>query len=871
MVSRTYSVDFGTEIPSDPYGPGVIPSSHLFNTGIYDMNDAPTNSTPAIVHYVQLGHATGGSFHTLYIPTEIPWDATQAEIQAIVDALIPSVTFPAGTVLTVAGTPGDASNFTIEFGGVVAGTDFRDFLDPSGGNNLTGGSSPTVVTIQQQNGGSSFQPIHWYYPLLMESHGGLVGGVYGVDEHGAGQFSFTQGVGVGPFIQMCTPGALDVVFNNPVHVGVYVDGYSVFLQNGFFAFGYGVDHYALSIRVAATGATLATATGLYHTGLVTLHLEVDSTSNISASISGNGDPATINASGGHIGSGFQGFFQIRDPRFEVEQQRVVSASGYGEECFVASPNPCISDACVTIDPRGQPDLTPIAFNVVPSTVHSGQAVHISYTIKNVGTGLASATETNPWYDIILLIQENACGLPEEIGWELLLVHTRTVSLDKNETYTVEADVTLPDTTDIENFPTVFGANAIDQYTITGGPTGGTITFDDPSAPEADQTIAYNANQAAIQAAFDAMIGPGIAVVSGGAPSWTVEYLVHDEFNGLVPIASHTLSGGSSPGVTLTTAQLGVIDRLWRALLWTDADYNTDTGELTGTPGNDGWLGESDEDNNIVCKDIIVVTTPILPDLVPFSLFVIPTLGPATNAIIRYTQTGGATGGDFSSTYIPIAIPWNATQAEMEAILIGPAYSVGEIVITGDADDFTIEFTGDLAGLDIQDSGLVNNLTGGTSPDVTITQVQFGGGAPEALPIYNGDTISVRWAVENAGAGDATGSWQDVLTLSVDQDFHPATQGGSSPVLATVPNPVPLLSGESYPTGDWTGAWTPDDFHTPRLVTIPINTAEGDYFLVLKTDGNLAVAESDEGNNVIATAIHISTRAGNVQVALVGTF
>lgn len=108
------------------------------------------------------------------------------------------------------------------------------------------------------------------------------------------------------------------------------------------------------------------------------------------------------------------------------------------------------------------------------------------------------------------------------------------------------------------------ANARHLITVTGGPGGGTFKLKaaDPVGTYETGTIAYNAAAATVQAALEALspIGSGNVTVTGSAGGpWTVEFIAA---LAATPIALETLSvnsltGGSSPSVTITSSQTGV--------------------------------------------------------------------------------------------------------------------------------------------------------------------------------------------------------------------------------------------------------------------------------------------------------------------------
>lgn len=102
-----------------------------------------------------------------------------------------------------------------------------------------------------------------------------------------------------------------------------------------------------------------------------------------------------------------------------------------------------------------------------------------------------------------------------------------------------------------------GVNEVQSLTITGTPSGGffKLTFTDPFTGVSQTTadIAYNANNAAIQAALEALtlISPGNVTV-GGANPFTITF-VNGRGGQSLPLitVSHTFTGGSSPNLNVT--------------------------------------------------------------------------------------------------------------------------------------------------------------------------------------------------------------------------------------------------------------------------------------------------------------------------------
>lgn len=102
-------------------------------------------------------------------------------------------------------------------------------------------------------------------------------------------------------------------------------------------------------------------------------------------------------------------------------------------------------------------------------------------------------------------------------------------------------------------------NEVQSVTITGGPTGGTFTLTFGSQTTA--TIAYNASAATVQSALTALssIGSSNASVTGNAGGpWTVQFTgsMANTSEALITLGTNSLTGGSSPGVSIARVQAG---------------------------------------------------------------------------------------------------------------------------------------------------------------------------------------------------------------------------------------------------------------------------------------------------------------------------
>lgn len=105
-------------------------------------------------------------------------------------------------------------------------------------------------------------------------------------------------------------------------------------------------------------------------------------------------------------------------------------------------------------------------------------------------------------------------------------------------------------------------NEIQTLTISGTPTGGTytLTFTTPDGDEqTTAAIAYNANAAAIEAALEALsnLVPADVAVTGSGPFSITFSGAYAQTNVPQMTATASLTGGTAPAATVTTATGGV--------------------------------------------------------------------------------------------------------------------------------------------------------------------------------------------------------------------------------------------------------------------------------------------------------------------------
>jgi hypothetical protein len=106
----------------------------------------------------------------------------------------------------------------------------------------------------------------------------------------------------------------------------------------------------------------------------------------------------------------------------------------------------------------------------------------------------------------------------------------------------------------------------------------------------------------------------------------------------------------------------------------------------------------------------------------------------TNEVQTLTVTGAPTGGTFTLSFdgaTTAAIAYNAAAATVQAALLAlPSIGAGEVTVTGGAGGpWTVTFLGGLAGTNVAAITTdATSLTGGTTPNVTVTGTTAGGSA-----------------------------------------------------------------------------------------------------------------------------------------------
>ncbi len=122
-----------------------------------------------------------------------------------------------------------------------------------------------------------------------------------------------------------------------------------------------------------------------------------------------------------------------------------------------------------------------------------------------------------------------------------------------------------------------------------------------------------------------------------------------------------------------------------------------------------------------------------------------------------------------------------------------------------------------------------------SPDLVVREVT----TPAAAQF--GDTITISWAVTNAGTATASSTWSDKLYLSAASN----SLSGATLLATVAANASPLAVGTTYTR--------------TQTVTLPLaaQSAAGVYFIVLAADAASTLQEGNEANNLRGACIALT--------------
>lgn len=257
--------------------------------------------------------------------------------------------------------------------------------------------------------------------------------------------------------------------------------------------------------------------------------------------------------------------------------------------------------------------------------------------------------------------------------------------------------------------TTLTAGGVDEQqvvTLTGGPTGGTFRLTFKGQQTAD--IAYNATAAAVQTALQALTRLGAAATVAGAAGGPYTVTFSARYGGQnvdMLTAQSFLTGGTTPGVTVAESRKGSSKNrgfyvIESGLVLTKNAAGTKVIEYTGA-GN-------------------------------------------LNEIQTVTISGVPTGGTFDLVFDgerTALLPFNATAAAVQTALEAlPNIDPGDVTVTGGpgpATPYVVTFGGQYGETSVAMFVPESQLTGGTTPAVSVAQTQQGGEGQPIVGIFDG--------------------------------------------------------------------------------------------------------------------------------------
>jgi subtilase family serine protease len=457
---------------------------------------------------------------------------------------------------------------------------------------------------------------------------------------------------------------------------------------------------------------------------------------------------------------------------------------------------------------------------VPTAAGTGQSIAITDSTKNVGTGTVDPSVTQFYLSADSTIDAS----------DTLLGSRNIPSLEPDAISTGSTTVTIPQSTSVGNWWIIAKADGEEAVSETSE-TNNTLTRTIGIGPDLDITSMSSPPTAGAGQTID--VSDTIQNIGGDIDA-TVTHIYLSSDNTID--ASDTLlgsrnvpalaAGANNTGSTTATLPESLSTRSWYIIAKAD--------------GGDAVL-EISETNNTHTR-----TIGIGPDLDITSLSTPAAASPGQSiAIADTTMNNGAGDVDPSLTQFYLS-PDNAIDAT--DTLLGsrnvPALTGGEsspgsttVTIPGSTNvgDWWIIAKADgeevISETSESNNTYVRSITIGSDVDLNIA------GLSAPTTASPGNSIVITDTTRNIGAG--------VASSSVTQFFHS--------VDSLIDASDVLLGSRSVPTLD-AGASSVGS----TTVTIPADTAEGNWWIIAKADGEETVSEALESNNTYARSISIGS-------------
>lgn len=493
-----------------------------------------------------------------------------------------------------------------------------------------------------------------------------------------------------------------------------------------------------------------------------------------------------------------------------------------------------------------PDLQITNFTVPPIT-EPGVNVPLSWTVANTGS-----TTTRNWVDRIFLH-----SLTPGIATQTLGSFTRNGGLVGGGSYTASGNIGLPAYMEGQYFLTVV-TDAGSSIPECG------IAEENNSAQSANFTVQNNLPDLVV----DSVTAPSAATVGD---TFNVSWVGRNA-NQQMPSNSSSFRDTVylSSDTSLSNSDIAIGSSLNNLILGPGQTYPQQANVSIGnvTPGTyyilvatdsgrniyEGTSGSGFESNNLRASAPITLSAPAV-DLTVGSVSMSSPQHSGTFRDFSWTVTNIGTSPTLASSWTDYVVlsrdaildPSDTTLGyrTRTGVLAGGANYVATasyFVPTGLTGDYTIFVLTDRNNSVVESNNANNtatplpiNLTLPPPAELSITNI-----APPATANVGG-TATFNWTVQNTGANAINGIWRDTFYFSRDQFWDASDTLVGVRDLSSQTVSVPA-SGGTY-TATWGGVLPPVD--------------EGTYYVIVRTDAQNRIRESNEANNV-ATSVSTTT-------------